>query len=101
MLECVAQNNPDAPNDLIFTWRHNGTNIHDGDSHRFVTSFPESHCREARSILVVMNVTQSDGGLYKCVASNREIIDGASVTTTVTVYCKWSALFTVMHVTCK
>ena len=95
MLQCVAQNNLDAPNDLMFTWRHNGSNIQD-DSRRIITPSPEDAAREASSILMVMNVTRYDGGEYECTASNREIIDGASNTSFVTVYCKWSVLFTVV-----
>ena len=56
MLECVAQNNLDAPNDLTFTWRHNATNIHDGDSHHIIRSFPETPSREARSVFVAANL---------------------------------------------
>ena len=96
MLECVAQNNLDAPNNLTFTWRHNDTNIRDDDSRRIIRYFPENSDREARSMLMVMNVTRRDGGQYQCVASNREIIDGDSDTTNVTVYCKCSVLFTVV-----
>ena len=92
MLQCVAQNNLNAPNDLMFAWRHNGSNIQNDDSRRIITPFPE----EARSILMVMNVTRYDGGQYQCVAFNREIIDGASTTSFVTVYCKWSVLFAVV-----
>ena len=93
MLECVAQNNLDAPNNLMFTWRHNDSTIQEDDSRRIITPFPESPSREARSILVVMNMTRYDGGQYQCVASNREIVDGASTTSFVTVFCKCSVLF--------
>ena len=96
MLVCVAQNNLDAPNNLRFTWRHNDINIRDDDGRRINTSFPENFEREARSVLVVMNVTRSDGGMYECVASNREINDGDSESDNVTVYCKWLVLFTVV-----
>ena len=94
MLECVAQNNLDAPNNLTFTWRHNRSNIQNDDSRRIITSFPENPDREARSILMVMNVTRYDGGQYQCIASNREIVDGDHDTVIVTVCCKLSALFT-------
>ena len=96
MLECVAQNNLDAPNNLTFIWRHNDVNIRDVDSRRIITPFSENPEREARSVLVVMNVTRSDGGMYECVASNREINDGDSESDNVTVYCKWLVLFTVV-----
>ena len=97
MLECVAQNNLDAPNNLTFTWRHNGRNIQDDDnSRRIITPFSENPDREARSILMVMNVTRRDGGQYQCIASNRVIIDGDSDTAFVTVHCKCSVLFTVI-----
>ena len=95
MLECVAQNNLDAPNNLTFTWRHNRTtinssNIQDNDNRRMITSSPENPDRIASSMLVVMNVTRRDGGEYQCVASNREIVDGDRDTVNVTVHCKCS-----------
>ena len=96
MLECVAQNNLDAPNDLRFTWRHNSSTIQEDDSCCTIKSFPENRTREARSMLMVMNVTRYDGGQYQCIASNREIIDGDSDTAFVTVHCKSSVLFTVI-----
>ena len=101
MLECVAQNNLDAPNNLTFTWRHNSStinssNIRDDGSRRIIKPYSENPDREARSILMVMNVNRYDGGQYQCIASNREIVDGASTTAFVTVYCKCSALFTVV-----
>ena len=96
MLVCVAQNNLDAPNNLSFAWRHNDSNIRDDDSCCMITSFPENAEREARSVLVVMSVTRSDGGMYECVAFNREITDGDDESDNVTVYCKWSVLFTVV-----
>ena len=93
MLECVAQNNLDAPNNLMFIWYHNETRIADEDSRHMITPLSEdSGTREARSTLVVMNVTRKDGGLYRCIAFNREIADSDTATTFVTVYCKWSAL---------
>ena len=52
--------------------------------------------RVASSMLVVTNVTRRDGGLYRCIAFNREIADGDGANSLVTVYCKWSALFTVV-----
>ena len=96
MLESFAQNNLDALNNLRFTWRHNGRTIQVDGSRRMIISFPENPDREARSILMVMNVTRYDGGQYQCIASNREIVDGDNNTALVTVHCKWSALFTVV-----
>ena len=96
MLECVTQNNLDAPNNLTFTWRHNSSNIQDNDTRRMITPFPENPDRVASSMLVVMNVTRRDGGQYQCTASNREIVDGDSDTVNVTVHCKYSVLFTVV-----
>ena len=96
MLDCVAQNNLDAPNDLMFTWRHNSSTIQVDDSRHIITYFPENLFRKARSILTVMNVTRYDGGQYQCVAFNREIIDGDRDTAFVTVHCKCSVLFTVV-----
>ena len=96
MLVCIAQNNFDAPNDLMFIWYHNGTAVGE-DSRGMITSSSEDPgTREARSTLVVMNVTRNDGGLYRCSAFNREIADGDEANSLVTVYCKWSALFTVV-----
>jgi len=89
MLECAAQNNRDAPNNLMFYWYHNETRITDSDSRRIITSFSEDpDTRERRNTLVVMNVTWNDGGLYRCLVFNRNIIDCDTATTFVTVYCK-------------
>ena len=96
MLECFAQNNLDAPNNLRFTWRHNRSTIQGDDSRHIIIPFPENPDKEARSMLVVMNVTRYDGGQYQCIASNREIVDGDSDTVKVTVHCKCSVLFTVV-----
>ena len=96
MLMGVAQNNHDAPNNLMFIWYHNGTAVGE-DSRGVITSSSEDPgTREARSTLVVMNVTRKDGGLYHCIAFNREIADSDEANSLVTVYCKWSALFTVV-----
>ena len=95
MLECVAQNNRDAPNNLMFYWYHNETRISDEDSHRMITPSSEDNAtRVASSILMVTNVNRNDGGLYRCSVFNRNITDSDTATTFVTVYCKWSALVT-------
>ena len=52
--------------------------------------------RVASSILMVTNVNRNDGGLYRCSVFDRYITDRDTATTSVTVYCKWSALFTVV-----
>ena len=63
--------------------------IQDDDSHSIITLFPEdSATRVVVSILMVMNVTRRDGGKYQCSAFNREITDGISITSNVTVLCK-------------
>ena len=92
----MAQNNFNATDNLMFTWRHNSTTIQDNYNRRMITYFPENSYWVARSMLVVMNVTRRDGGQYQCVASNREIVDDNSDTALVTVYCKCSVLFTVV-----
>ena len=97
MLQCVAQNNLDAPNNLMFYWYHNEARISDEDSRHVITpSSEDPGTREARSTLVVMNVTRNDGGLYRCSVFNRNITDKDTTTTFVTVYCKWSALLCVV-----
>ena len=97
MLECVAQNNLDAPNNLMFYWYHNESRISDEDSRRMITPLSEDNAtRVASSMLVVTNVTRRDGGLYRCSVFNRNITDSDTATTSVTVYCKWSALLCVV-----
>ena len=101
MLMCVAQNNLDAPNNLMFFWYHNETRILAEDSHHMITPLSEDNAtRVARSILMVTNVNHNDGGLYRCSVFNRNITDRDTATAFVTVYCKWSALFTVVASSC-
>ena len=78
----------------MFIWYHNGTAVGE-DSHGVITpSSEDPGTREARSTLVVMNVTRRDGGLYRCIAFNREIADGDEASSSVTVYCECLAFFT-------
>ena len=89
MLECVAQNNRDAPNNLMFYWYHNEARISDEDSRRMISLPSEDNAtRVARSMLVVTNVNRNDGGMYRCSVFNRNITDRDTATTNVTVYCK-------------
>ena len=93
MLECVAQNNRDAPNNLMFYWYHNDSRISDEDIRRMIAPPSEDNAtRVARSMLMVTNVNRNEGGLYRCSVFNRNITDKDTATTNVTVYCKWSAL---------
>ena len=97
MLECVAQNNRDAPNNLMFYWYHNESRISEEDSRRMISPPSEDNAtRVARSMLLVTNVNRNDGGLYRCSVFNRNITDRDTATTSVTVYCKWSALLSVV-----
>ena len=86
-LECVAQNNDDAPNDLEFYWYQDGHRI-TPSSHITINSTSENATRVASSELVVMGVTDSDSGEYRCTATNRDIVDGITTTSSVTVQCK-------------
>ena len=97
MLECVAQNNRDAPNNLMFFWYHNGRRILDEDIRRMISPPSEDNAtRVARSMLLVTNVNRTDGGMYRCAVFNRNITDMDTATTSVTVNCKWSALLSVV-----
>ena len=86
-LECIAQNNDDAPNDLEFYWYKDGRGI--TPSGRItINSTSESVTRVASSELIVMEVTDSDSGEYRCTVTNREIVEGITTTSSVTVQCK-------------
>lgn len=86
-LECIAQNNVDAPNELEFYWYHNGRSITPG-SRITINSTGENDTRVASSELVVMQVTDNDSGEYQCTVTNRDVVDGINATSNVTVYCK-------------
>jgi len=86
-LECVVQNNGDAPNDLEFYWYQDGREI-TTSSRITINSTSENATRVASSELVVMGVTDSDSGEYRCTATNRDIVDGITTTSSVTVQCK-------------
>lgn len=86
-LVCVAQNNGDAPNDLEFYWYQDGREI-TSSSRITINSTSENATRVASSELVVMGVTDSDSGEYRCTATNRDIVDGITTTSSVTVQCK-------------
>ena len=87
-LECIAQNNVDAPNELEFYWYHNDRSITSG-SHITINSTGENATRVASSELVVMQVTDDDSGEYQCTVTNRDVVDGVNATSNVTVLCKW------------
>ena len=87
-LECVAQNNDDAPNNLEFYWYQDGREI-TPSSRITINSTSENATRAASSELVVMGVTDSDSGEYRCTATNRDIVDGITTTSSVTVLCKY------------
>ena len=89
-LECIAQNNADAPNELQFYWYHNGLSITPG-SHIAINLTSENATHIANSKLVVMQVTESDTGEYQCTVTNRDIVDGVNATASVTVLCKYMA----------
>ena len=62
--------------------------IQDDDGHSIITFFSEdSAIWVVGNILMVMKVTRRDGG-YRCSAFNRDITDGISTTSNVTVLCK-------------
>ena len=86
-LECIAQNNVDAPDELEFYWYHNGRSI-TPSSHIVINSTGENDTRVASSELVVMQVTDNDSGEYQCTVTNRDVVDGANNTANVTVLCK-------------
>lgn len=86
-LECIAQNNVDAPNELEFYWYHNGRSVTPG-SRITIDSTGENGTRVASSELVVMQVTDSDSGEYQCTVTNRDVVDGVNATSNVTVLCK-------------
>ena len=89
-LECIAQNNADAPNELQFYWYHNGHSI---TPSRDITihSTSENATRVANSELVVLQVTESNSGEYQCTVTNRDTVDGVNATADVTVLCKYVA----------
>jgi len=90
-LECVAQNNDDAPNDLEFYWYQDGREI-TPSSRITINSTSENATWIASSELVVTGVTDSDSGEYRCTATNRDIVDGITTTSSVTVLCKYWCL---------
>ena len=87
-LECIAQNNVDAPNELEFYWYRNGHSITPG-SRITINSTGENATRVASSELVVMQVTDGDSGEYQCTVTNRDVVDGINAISNVTVLCKW------------
>ena len=87
-LECIAQNNVDAPNELEFYWYHNGRSI-TPSSRITINSAGENATRVASSELVVMQMTDGDSGEYQCTVTNRDVVDGINTTAGVTVLCKW------------
>ena len=87
-LECVAQNNDNAPNNLEFYWYQDGHEI-TPSSRITVNSTSENATRAASSELVVMGVTDSDSGEYRCTATNRDSVDGITTTSSVTVLCEY------------
>ena len=86
-LKCSAQNNADAPNELEFYWYRNGHSIIP-NSRVMIDSTGENATRVASSELVVMQVTDSDSGVYQCTVTNRDVVDGVNATADVTVICK-------------
>ena len=85
ILKCTAQNN--ALNELEFYWYQNGHSI-TPSSHVMINSTGENATQVASSELVVMQVTDSDSGVYQCTVTNRDIVDGVNATADVTVLCK-------------
>jgi len=54
-----------------------------------INSTGENATKVATSELIVMQVTDSDSGMYQCTVTNRDIVDGVNATADVTVLCKW------------
>ena len=53
-----------------------------------INSTGENATQVASSELVVMQVTDSDSGVYQCTVTNRDIVDWVNATADVTVLCK-------------
>ena len=95
-LECIGQNNVDAPNELEFYWYHNGRSITTG-SRITIKSTGENATRVASSELVVMQVTDGDSGEYQCTVTNWDVVDGINATSNITVLCKWPNHTVITH----
>ena len=90
-LRCNAMNNPDAPNNLRFIWYHEDEGLMDDGVRISIMNSVENATarpRVASSELEVMDVRDGDSGNYTCRVTNRDIIDGISVDSEVTVLCK-------------
>ena len=84
-LTCIAVNDPDVTNDLMFIWMMNGVEF-TGDGDRVTISTTDEVADTAMSELIFTTVEQEDEGNYTCLVHNREPEDGVSSTTQLTVF---------------